>query len=140
MHHPVFKTTITMRNQSSDGTQFYPYISIIHEPIIWAFVDFYNNLQMDRIPKTSSITGINPEIGVDLIDVSEVRLKLSLETAPTQRPHGVLGVWSPILSAVENAFKIQVHLRKVMHKNRFMRKSAVIPAIYCEPYLERFDP
>lgn len=37
-------------------------------------------------------------------------MKLSLETAPAQRPHGVLGVWSPILSAVGNAFKIQVGL------------------------------
>ncbi|KAK1307368.1 hypothetical protein QJS10_CPA10g01052 [Acorus calamus] len=64
-----------------------------------------------------------------LIDVSEVRLKLSFETAPTQRPHGVLGIWSPILSAVGNAFRIQLHLRKVMHRNRFMRKSAIIPAI-----------
>jgi hypothetical protein len=35
-------------------------------------------------------------------------LKFSLETAPGQRPHGVLGIWSPILSAVGNAFKIQV--------------------------------
>ena len=43
-----------------------------------------------------------------LIDVSELRLKVSLETAPAQRPHGLLGVWSPILSAVGNAFKIQV--------------------------------
>lgn len=40
--------------------------------------------------------------------MSEIRLKLSLETAPGQRPHGVLGIWSPVLSAVGNAFKIQV--------------------------------
>lgn len=43
-----------------------------------------------------------------LIDISEVRLKVSLETAPAQRPHGLLGVWGPVLSAVGNAFKIQV--------------------------------
>lgn len=43
-----------------------------------------------------------------LIDVSEVRLKLSLETAPAQRPQGALGIWSLVLSAVGNAFKIQV--------------------------------
>lgn len=43
-----------------------------------------------------------------LIDVSEVRLKVSLETAPAERPHGVLGVWSPLLSAIGNAFKFQV--------------------------------
>lgn len=45
-----------------------------------------------------------------LIDISEVRLKLSLETEPAQRPHGVLGVWSPVLSAVGNALKMQVRL------------------------------
>lgn len=53
----------------------------------------------------------NGNYGTDvasLIDVSEIRLKVSLETAPAQRPHGVLGVWSPILSAVGNAFKFQV--------------------------------
>ncbi|XP_043697676.1 uncharacterized protein LOC122648528 isoform X2 [Telopea speciosissima] len=139
MQHPVFKMTITVKNENTDGTQVYPYVYIrvtdkcwrvsIHEPIIWALVDFYNNLQLDRIPKSSNISEVDPEIRVDLIDVSEVRLKLSLETEPTQRPHGILGIWSPILSAVGNAFKIQVHLRKVMHKNRFMRKSAVVPAI-----------
>ncbi|XP_058084436.1 uncharacterized protein LOC131232245 isoform X2 [Magnolia sinica] len=137
--HPVFKMTITMSNENTDGTQVYPYVYIrvtekcwrlsIHEPIIWALVDFYNNLRMDRIPKNSSVTQADPEIRIDLIDVSEVKLKLSLETAPSQRPDGVLGMWSPILSAVGNAFKIQVHLRKVMHRNRFMRKSSVVSAI-----------
>ncbi|KAL6008537.1 hypothetical protein ACLOJK_034050 [Asimina triloba] len=100
----------------------------IHEPIIWALVDFYENLQLDRIPQSSTVQA-DPEIRIDLINISEVKLKLALETEPSQRPHGVLGMWSPILSAVGNALKIQVHLRKVMHKNRFMRRSAVIPAI-----------
>lgn len=139
MHHPVFKMTITVCNESTDGIQVYPYVYIrvtekwwrlsIHEPIIWALVDFYNNLQLDRIPQSSNVTQVDPEIRVDLIDVSEVRLKVSLETAPAERPHGVLGVWSPILSAIGNAFKIQVHLRKVMHRDRFMRKSSIVPAI-----------
>ncbi|KAF8380627.1 hypothetical protein HHK36_028116 [Tetracentron sinense] len=138
-HLPVLKMTVTMSNNTTDGTLVFPYVYIrvtekcwrvsIHEPIIWASVDFYNNLQIDRLPKGSSVAQVDPEIRVDLIDVSEVRLKLSLETAPSQRPHGVLGVWSPILSAVGNAFKIQVHLRKVMHRNKYMRKSSVIPAI-----------
>ncbi|XP_077244890.1 pleckstrin homology (PH) domain-containing protein [Tasmannia lanceolata] len=138
-NHPVFKMTVTMSNENTDGTQIYPYVYIrvtekcwrvsIHEPIIWVLVDFYNNLRIDSIPSSSGVAQVDPEIRIDLIDVSEVRLKLSMETAPTQRPQGVLGMWSPILSAVGNAFKIQVHLRKVMHKNRFMRKSSVVPAI-----------
>ncbi|XP_042953951.1 uncharacterized protein LOC122290372 isoform X2 [Carya illinoinensis] len=139
VNHPVFKMTVTKRNENTDGIQVYPYVYIrvtekcwrlnIHEPIIWAVVDFYNNLQLDRIPQSSSVTEVDPEIRFDLIDVSELRLKVSLETAPAQRPHGVLGVWSPILSAIGNAFKIQVHLRRVMHSDRFMRKSSIIPAI-----------
>ncbi|CAL0314337.1 unnamed protein product [Lupinus luteus] len=139
VQHPVFKMTVTMQNENKDGIQVYPYVYIrvtekcwrldIHEPIIWAIVDFCNSLQLDRLPKSSSVTVVDPEIRFDLIDVSEVRLKLRLETAPGQRPHGVLGIWSPILSAVGNAFKIQVHLRRVMHRDRFMRKSSVGPAI-----------
>ncbi|KAL3619418.1 hypothetical protein CASFOL_036988 [Castilleja foliolosa] len=139
VHHPVFKMTITICNENLDGLQIYPYVYIrvidkswrlsIHEPIIWALVDFYNNLQLDRVPQNSKVTQVDPEIRVDLIDISEVRLKVSLETAPAQRPHGLLGVWSPILSAVGNTFKIQVHLRKVTHTDRFLRKSSVISAI-----------
>ncbi|OMP08179.1 Vacuolar protein sorting-associated protein 62 [Corchorus olitorius] len=139
LHHPVFKMTITMRNANADGIQVYPYVYIrvtdkcwrlnIHEPIIWALVDFYNNLQLDHIPQSSGVSEVDPEIRVDLIDVSEVRLKVSLETAPAERPHGVLGVWSPILSAIGNALKIQVHLRRVMRKDRFMRRSSIIPAV-----------
>ncbi|RDY03158.1 Vacuolar protein sorting-associated protein 13C, partial [Mucuna pruriens] len=135
VQHPVFKMTITMQNENKDGIQVYPYVTDkcwrleIHEPIIWAIMDFYNNLQLDRLPKSSTVTEVDPEIRFDLIDVSEVRLKFSLDTAPGQRPHGVLGIWSPILSAVGNAFKIQVHLRRVMHRDRFMRKSSIVPAI-----------
>lgn len=57
----------------------------------------------------------NFSVHFSLIDVSEVRLKLAMETAPAQRPHGVLGVWSPILSAIGNAFKIQVNSLSVFY-------------------------
>ncbi|XP_073134921.1 uncharacterized protein [Henckelia pumila] len=139
IHHPVFKMTLTKRNEDLDGLQIYPYVYIrvtdkiwrvnIHEPIIWALIDFFNKLQLDRIPQNSSVSQVDPEIRVDLIDISEVRLKVSLETAPGQRPQGLLGVWSPVLSAVGNAFKIQVHLRKVMHRDRFLRKSSIVTAV-----------
>ncbi|XP_031502249.1 uncharacterized protein LOC116265643 [Nymphaea colorata] len=138
-HRPVFKMTITMSNDNTDGFLIFPYVYVrvaerywrisIHEPIIWALVDFYGSLRLDRLPGKSSVTNVDPELRIDLIDVSEIRLKLALEPAPTQRPPGILGMWSPILSAVGNAFKIQIHLRKVMHRNRILRKSAVVNAI-----------
>ncbi|KAL2901743.1 Vacuolar protein sorting-associated protein 13C [Bienertia sinuspersici] len=139
MQQPVFKMTLTIQNENTDGIQVYPEVYIrvtekwwrinIHEPIIWAAIDFYNKLQLDRLPQNPNVTQVDPEIRIDHIDVSEVRLKVALETAPAQRPHGVLGVWSPLLSAIGSAFKIQIHLRKVVHTDRFMRKSAVVPAI-----------
>ncbi|XP_060207492.1 uncharacterized protein LOC132635217 [Lycium barbarum] len=139
MDHPVFKMTFTVRNENIDGVQVYPKVYVrvtdkcwrlnIHEPIIWAFVDFYNNLQLDRLSNSSSVSQVDPEIRVDKIDISELRLKLSFESAPAQRPDGVLGVWGPVLSAVGNALKINIHLRKVVRRDRFMRKSSVISAV-----------
>ncbi|KAG0473021.1 hypothetical protein HPP92_014878 [Vanilla planifolia] len=139
LNHPVFKATVTLSNDNIDGTQIFPYVYVrvtekcwrinVHEPIIWALVDFYSNLRLYSTPSNLDVTQVDPEIRFDLIDVSEIRLKLSLETSPNQRPHGALGIWGPILSTVGNAFKLQLHLRKVMHKNRFMRRSSILPAI-----------
>lgn len=36
----------------------------IHEPIIWALVDFYNNLQIDRVANASNVTAVDPEIRI----------------------------------------------------------------------------
>lgn len=139
INHPVFKMTLTIRNKSVDGVQVFPYMYIrvtdkgwrlnIHEPIIWAYVEFYNNLRVDSVDQSSSVAQVDPEIRMDLIDISEVRLKVSLEPAPAERPQGVLGVWSPILSAVGSAFKIQVHLRKVVRRDRYMRQSSIVGSI-----------
>ncbi|KAL6906369.1 hypothetical protein ACP4OV_003970 [Aristida adscensionis] len=138
-NRPVFKANIAVSNVTSNGIQVYPHVYIrvtdetwrlnIHEPIIWALVDFYNNLRFVSSSSSTTVTEVDPEIRIELVDISEIRLKISLETAPTQRPRGVLGIWSPVLSAVGNALKIQVHLRKVMHRSRYMRKSSIIPAI-----------
>lgn len=135
----VFKANVAVSNVTSNGIQVYPHVYIrvtdqtwrlnIHEPIIWALFDFYSNLRFVTTSNSTTVTEVDPEIRIELIDISEIRLKISLETAPSQRPRGVLGIWSPILSAVGNALKIQVHLRKVMHRSRFMRKSSIIPAI-----------
>ncbi|PKA53298.1 hypothetical protein AXF42_Ash010028 [Apostasia shenzhenica] len=139
LSHSVFKATITLSNENIDGTLVFPYVYVrvtdkcwrinIHEPVVWALIDFYNNLRLDTIPSDSGVTEVDPEIRIDLIDVSEIKLKVCLETEPDQRPPGALGIWGPIFSAVGNAFKLQLHLRKVVHKNRFMRKSFILPAI-----------
>ncbi|KAJ4777649.1 Pleckstrin (PH) domain-containing protein isoform 2 [Rhynchospora pubera] len=139
LNHSVFKSNIAISNETVDGTEVYPFVYLrvtkslwrlnVHEPIIWALVDFYSHLHFDSMPTSSSVTQVDPEMRIEVINISEVRLKISLETAPTQRPRGVLGIWSPIFSAVGSALKIQVHLRKVEQENKYMKKSQVLTAI-----------
>lgn len=37
----------------------------VHEPIIWALVDFYRNLRFDNMPSSSSVTQVDPEIHIE---------------------------------------------------------------------------
>lgn len=37
----------------------------IHEPIIWAAMDFYNKLQLDRLPDNPNVTQVDPEIRIE---------------------------------------------------------------------------
>lgn len=54
----------------------------IHEPIIWALADFYNKLQMDRLPKSSSVAQVDPEIHIKYslssIELNHLRDKVHL--------------------------------------------------------------
>lgn len=37
-----------------------------------------------------------------LLNISEIRFKLSMTMSPTQRPKGVLGFWSSLMTALGN--------------------------------------
>ncbi|MCO5611230.1 hypothetical protein L7F22_065481 [Adiantum nelumboides] len=136
---PVLKFSVTMSDHASETVQVYPYIGVkvtrsawrvnIHEPIIWALLDFYNELHLDKVSGDSDVGQVDPEMRFDLIDISELRLKLTVETAPRQRPRGSLGIWSPFVTALGNTSKMPIHLRSVVHTNRYLRKSAIVPAI-----------
>ncbi|KAF3782527.1 Vacuolar sorting-associated protein 13C [Nymphaea thermarum] len=74
-HRPVFKMTITMSNDNTDGFLIFPYVYVrvaerywrisIHEPIIWALVDLYGSLRLDRLPGKSSVTNVDPELRIE---------------------------------------------------------------------------
>lgn len=93
--------------------------------LLYNLFPFFNKKIFTLSKKSNGMIGLL----FSLIDISEIRVKLSLETAPTQRPVGVLGIWSPVFSAVGNALKIPIHLRKVVHRNRRMRKSLILPSV-----------
>jgi vacuolar protein sorting-associated protein 13A/C len=114
----VVKATINVYNDNSNVIAVYPYIGIrvtqsawqinVHEPIIWAVMEMFKNLHLDRLSSDSEVVQVDPEIRIELIDVSEVRLKLTLETAPEQRPRGTLGIWSPVVTTIGNISKMPV--------------------------------
>uniref|UniRef100_A0A452YV74 Uncharacterized protein n=2 Tax=Triticinae TaxID=1648030 RepID=A0A452YV74_AEGTS len=74
-NHPVFKANIAVSNVTSNGIQVYPHVYIrvtdqtwrlnIHEPIVWALVDFYNNLRFTGTSSSSTVTEVDPEIRIE---------------------------------------------------------------------------
>ncbi|BBN04917.1 vacuolar protein sorting-associated protein 13A/C [Marchantia polymorpha subsp. ruderalis] len=134
----LLTATVTMYDDSIEATTVFSYVGVqvqsgwrvnVHEPIIWAIVEMYNNLHLDRLSDGSDVVQVDPEFRIDLIDVSEVRLKLTLETAPAARPRGMLGYWSPLVTGLGNTNKMPIHFSNVLHKGRYMRKSQIGPAV-----------
>lgn len=100
----------------------------IHEPIIWRLHEMVQHLKIDRIctsqPSAVSIDPIlkigyaicrilivfpffffpvvNTESSFRLLNISEVRFRVSMAMSPTQRPRGVLGFWSSLMTALGN--------------------------------------
>lgn len=48
------------------------------------------------------------------LDISEVHLKLSVDTSPDQRPHGKLGIWGPAVTTLGNFSKMPVSISITM--------------------------
>lgn len=49
-----------------------------------------------------------------LLNVSEIRFKISLAMSPSQRPRGVLGFWSSLMTALGNTENMTVSLRIIV--------------------------
>ncbi|CAN1195605.1 hypothetical protein LINPERHAP2_LOCUS43191 [Linum perenne] len=89
LNHPVFKMTVMVCNENTDGILVYPYIYVrvtdkvwrlnIHEPIVWALMDFYNSLQLQSLPQSSGAAQVDPEIRLQ-------RLRSKAEGLPRDGP------------------------------------------------------
>jgi vacuolar protein sorting-associated protein 13A/C len=114
----VLEIVLQMKSDSSEVKEVYPCIVLkttesawrlnIHEEMIWVAVEMYSYLRLDRLSSDSDVVQVDPEIQVELLHMSEVRFKLTIETCPEQRPPGKLGIWGPIVSTVGNISKMPV--------------------------------
>ncbi|KAJ7562087.1 hypothetical protein O6H91_03G054700 [Diphasiastrum complanatum] len=137
---PVLRVNISMADDNDEATKIYPFVGLwvtksawqinVHEPLIWDIMELCNNLHFDYLGGSSQVVQVDPEIRIDLTDIAETRLKLTLETAPEQRPHGVLGIWGPLLTSLGNINRMPIQLSGVSDENRYMRQSAVTEAIW----------
>ncbi|KAL9254718.1 Intermembrane lipid transfer protein vps13A-like protein, partial [Drosera capensis] len=134
----IVKFSMTSQSNGSLDLCVYPYIGFhvpenssflinIHEPIIWRLHEVIHQVDFSRLydSKTTAVA-IDPIIEIRVLNISEVRLKVSMAMSPTQRPKGVLGFWSSLMTALGNMENMPVRLHHRFVENVSMRQSAVI--------------
>lgn len=137
-----FKCTITLQDGRSLNRHIYPYIGVqgpsaastaflvnIHEPIIWRLQQMLQHLNLNRLT-TSQTTdvSVDPIIGIGLLNISEIRFKVSLAMSPTQRPRGALGFWASLMTALGNTDDLQIRIAPRVHEDICMRQSSLLAA------------
>ncbi|KAH9615663.1 hypothetical protein KSS87_004870, partial [Heliosperma pusillum] len=85
----ILKFSVTSQSNGSLDLCVYPYIGL------------HVNLNRFHATETNAVS-IDPIIQIGVLDISEVRLKVSMVMSPTQRPKGVLGFWASLMTALGN--------------------------------------
>ncbi|KAI8561923.1 hypothetical protein RHMOL_Rhmol04G0379800 [Rhododendron molle] len=134
----ILKFSLTQQSNGSLGLYVYPYIGFqgpdnsafliyIHEPIIWRLHGMMQHVNLNRLYDTqSNAVSVDPFIQIRVLNISEVRCKVSMAMSPTQRPVGVLGFWSSLMTALGNTENMQVRINQRFKENVCMRQSVLI--------------
>ncbi|XP_019418850.1 PREDICTED: uncharacterized protein LOC109329610 isoform X2 [Lupinus angustifolius] len=135
----ILKCSVTMQSNGSLDLCVYPYIGLhgpesssaflvnIHEPVIWRLHEMVQQVKLGRL-YDSQITAasVDPIIQIGVLNMSEVRLRVSMAMSPSQRPRGVLGFWASLMTALGNTENMPVRINQRFHENITMRQSAMI--------------
>ncbi|KAL6952989.1 hypothetical protein U1Q18_041399 [Sarracenia purpurea var. burkii] len=134
----ILKFSMTHQSNGSLGLFVYPYIGFqgpensaflinIHEPIIWPLHGMIQHAKLNRLYDTqSNAVSVDPVIQISVLNISEVRFKVSMAMSPTQRPVGVLGFWSSLMTALGNTENMPVRINQRFRENVCMRQSVLI--------------
>ncbi|MBA0696732.1 hypothetical protein Goshw_014689 [Gossypium schwendimanii] len=74
----------------------------------------------------ATAVSVDPIIQIGVLNISEVRLKVSMTMSPSQRPRGVLGFWASLMTALGNTENMTVKINQRFHENVCMRQSTMI--------------
>ncbi|KAG9446693.1 hypothetical protein H6P81_012821 [Aristolochia fimbriata] len=134
----ILKLSATMQSNGSVDFCVYPYIGFqvpesssflinIHEPIIWRLHEMVQHVKSGRrLGSQSSAVSVDPTIKIGLFSISEIRFRLSLAMSPTQRPRGILGFWSSLMTALGNTEHMPIRVNQRFLEDVCMRQSAII--------------
>ncbi|KAK3157946.1 hypothetical protein QOZ80_2AG0130600 [Eleusine coracana subsp. coracana] len=136
----VLKFSMTVQTNNSLDFCVYPYIGVqvpescvffvnIHEPIIWRLHEMIQHLKLDRIYSSQpSAVSVDPILKIGLLNISEIRFRVSMAMSPSQRPRGVLGFWSSLMTALGNMEHMPVRIAQRYREELCMRQSALMNA------------
>ncbi|GAV71650.1 DUF946 domain-containing protein/DUF1162 domain-containing protein/Chorein_N domain-containing protein [Cephalotus follicularis] len=134
----ILKISMTLQSNGSLDLCVYPYIGLhgpdntaflinIHEPIIWRLHEMIQQVNLSSLlDNETSAVSVDPFIQIGVLNISEVRLKVSMSMSPGQRPKGVLGFWSSLMTALGNTENMPVRLNQRFHEKICMRQSTMI--------------
>ncbi|KAI3834068.1 hypothetical protein MKX03_035864 [Papaver bracteatum] len=134
----ILKFSFTTQSNGSQNICVYPYIGFhgpencaflinIHEPIIWRIHEMIQHVNPSRLYESqTTAVSVDPVIQIGVLNISEIRFKVSMGMSPTQRPRGVLGFWSSLMTALGNTENMPVRINQRFHENICMRQSALI--------------
>ncbi|KAM7259519.1 hypothetical protein ACFE04_015260 [Oxalis oulophora] len=134
----ILKFSMTLQSNGSLDLCVYPYIGLcgpensaflinVHEPIIWRLHEMIQQVNLSRLNDTqTTAVAVDPVIQIGVLNMSEIRLKVSMTMSPGQRPKGVLGFWASLMTALGNTENMPVRLNQRFVENVCMRKSTMI--------------
>ncbi|KAI4335042.1 hypothetical protein L6164_013726 [Bauhinia variegata] len=135
----ILKFSMTMQSNGSLDLCVYPYIGLhgpessaaflinIHEPIIWRIHEMIQQVKLSRLyDSETTAASVDPIIQIGVLNISEVRFKVSMAMSPSQRPRGVLGFWASLMTALGNTENMPVRINQKFHENVSMRQSSMI--------------
>ncbi|KAL5700718.1 hypothetical protein ACHQM5_026131 [Ranunculus cassubicifolius] len=134
----ILKFSLTMQSNGSQDLLNYPYIGFhvgpdnsvfiinLHEPVIWRLHEMIQKVNPSRLsdPHATAVS-VDPIIQIGVLNISEIRLKVTMVMSPTQRPRGVLGFWSSLMTALGNTENMPVRINQRFHEDMCMRQSAL---------------
>ncbi|KAK1282846.1 hypothetical protein QJS10_CPB22g00662 [Acorus calamus] len=112
-----------------EGSENCAFFVNIHEPIIWRLHEMIQQVNINRLydPQTAAVS-VDPIIQIGLLNISEIRFKVSMAMSPAQRPRGVLGFWSSLMTSLGNTEHMPVRINQRFLEEVCMRQSSLIGA------------